>query len=83
VNVLLHKHAADRLMERGATEAEVVATVKEGSRFDAKYGRAGFRLNFPFGRTWKGKYYETKQIEAYAVEEDNDWIVITFVAKYF
>jgi hypothetical protein len=30
-----------------------------------------------------GRRYATKQVEAYAVEEDNVWLVITVVVKYF
>lgn len=46
--VRLHPHAKDRLLERGATEGEVVATVEGGETFPAKYGRTGFRRNFVF-----------------------------------
>ncbi len=81
--VRLHPHALERLSERGATEQEVVATVEEGESFPAKYGRTGFRRNFPFNGAWQGKIYVTKQIEAYAVEEDNDWVVITVITRYF
>jgi len=82
MNVRLHPHAQDRLAERGATEAEVVATVAEGERFPAKFGRTGFRRNFPFDAEWQGKYYSTKQVEAYAVDEDG-WLVLTVIARYF
>jgi len=37
--VRLHQHAKERLIERGATEDEVIATVKEGETFPAKYGK--------------------------------------------
>jgi hypothetical protein len=47
------------------------------------YGRTGFRRNFAFGADWRGRRYETKQLEAYAVEEDGDWLVITVLVKYF
>lgn len=69
--------------ERGATEDEVKKTVASGEQFQAKFGRSGFRLNFPFGGEWQGKRYETKQIEAYTVREDDDWLVITIIVKYF
>ncbi len=81
--VRLHPHAKERLSERGASEQEVISTVESGETFPAKYGRTGFRRNFSFGGTWQGKYYETKQIEAYAVKEVNDWIVITIITRYF
>ena len=64
MNVRLHPHARARLAERGATEAEVVATVTAGERFPAKFGRTGFRRNFPFDAEWRGRYFATKQDEA-------------------
>jgi hypothetical protein len=78
----LHPHAKERLPERGATEAEVIATVETGERFPAKYGRTGFRRNYAFGGTWRGKRYPNKQVEAYAVDEDG-WLVITVIVKYY
>ena len=81
--VRLHPHAQDRLLERGASKEEVVATVEGGESFPAKYGRTGFRRNFPFNSIWRGKHYAIKQIEAYAVKEDKDWVVITIVTRYF
>jgi hypothetical protein len=70
------------LAERGATEAEVIATVEGGERFPAKFGRTGFRRNFPFGGAWRGRAFATKQVEAYAVEEQG-WLVITVIVKYY
>lgn len=81
--VRLHPHATDRLVERGATEIEVRATVEGGERFPAKFGRTGFRRNFPFDGTWRGHRYETKQVEVYAVPEGTGWLVITCIARYF
>jgi hypothetical protein len=82
MKVRLHPHAKGRGAERGATEAEIIAAVREGERFPAKYGRTGFRRNFPFDASWQGRSYRTKQVEAYAVEEDG-WLVITVLVKYF
>ncbi len=55
MQVRLHPHARDRLAERGATEDEVIATVLEGERFPAKFGRTGFRRNFAIGGEWMGR----------------------------
>ena len=82
MDVRLHPHARLRLVERGATEAEVIETVRRGERFPAKYGRTGFRRNFPFHGVWRGRPYATKQVEAYAVEE-NGWLVITIIVRYY
>ena len=78
----IHPHARQRMIERGASEAEVTATVEGGERFSAKFGRAGFRRNFPYTGEWRGRRYNTKQVEAYAVDE-NGWLVITVIVRYF
>jgi len=82
MNVHLHPHARDRLAERGATEEEVALTVRGGERFAAKFGRTGFRHNFSFDSRWRDRTSSTKQIEAYALPEGEDWLVITVVVKY-
>jgi hypothetical protein len=83
LGVELHSHARARAVERGALEEEIVATIAAGERFPAKFQRTGFRRNFSFEGTWKRKRYATKQIEAYAIEEGDHWLVITVVVKYF
>jgi len=83
VHVRLHSHAKERMAERGAHEAEVIAAVREGERFLAKFGRTGFRRNFLFDDEWRSHRYGTKQVEAYAVKEGADWLVITVVVRYF
>jgi hypothetical protein len=83
MKVRLHPHARQRMKERGATESEVRGTVEQGEQFPAKFGRIGFRRNFPFDDVWRGKHYRTKQVEAYAVEEDASWLVITVITRYF
>ena len=81
--VRIHPHAQARIQERGATEEEVAGTVREGERFEAKFGRTGFRRNFPFGGTWNGRSFATKQLEVYAVWEADAWLVITVIVRYF
>ena len=81
--VELHPHARLRALERGATEAEVAATVDGGERFSAKFGRVGFRRDFEFDGIWRGRRYATKQVEVLAVDEDGRWLVITVLVKYF
>ena len=52
-------------------------------RFRAKFGRLGFRMKYLLEDLWRGKYYHTKQLKVYGVEEGEDIIVITAVVKYF
>jgi len=81
--VTIHSHARQRARERGATEAEIHATVEAGERFAVKHGRIGFRRNFAFDSHWLGRYYTMKQIEAIAVDENGDWLVLTVMVKFF
>jgi len=81
--VRFHPHARERMAERGATELEVTATVENGERFEAKFGRAGFRRNFVFEKQWRSNHYKNKQVEVYAVRENDDWLVISVVTRYF
>ena len=83
MTVQLHPHARIRMVERGATEDEVKATVTDGESFQAKFGRKGFRRNFPYGKAWLGKVYATKQIEVYAVKESGSWLVISLITRYY
>jgi hypothetical protein len=83
MTVRIHPHAKTRMAERGATEAEVVETVRFGESFTAKLGRYGFRRNFVYNSLWRGKSYATKQVEAIAVEENDDWLVISVIVKFF
>ena len=83
MTVRIHPHARERMRERGATAAEVRATLEQGEQFPAKFGRSGFRRNFRFDREWRGRHYHTRQIEVYAVQEGADWLVITVITRYF
>jgi len=81
--VRLHPHAQARLVERGATETEVIDTVQSGKSFPAKFDRTKWRQNFAYNADWKGKHYATKQVEAIASNEAGDWVVITVIVKFF
>ena len=83
MKIRFHPHALERLSERGATEEEVRATVLEGETFPAKFGRTGFRRNFRFDSVRRGRHYAIKQVEAFAVREEDDWLVITVVTRYY
>jgi hypothetical protein len=81
--VELHPHVRARADERGATEAEIIATVTDGERSPARFGRTSFRRNFSFAGIWRDRQYATKQLEAMAIEESGRWLVITVLVKYF
>lgn len=79
----VHPHAVARLKMRGGTVDEVEATIVGGEEFPAKYGRTGFRRNFAGNHVWRGRMFDTKQLEVYAVYEDGDWLAITVIVKFF
>ncbi len=81
--ITLQPHARQRMVERGATEREVISTVESGERFQAKFGRTGFRRNFACGGEWLGRQYSAKQVEAYAVEDGDGWLVVSVLVKFF
>ena len=83
MTVRLHPHAEERAGERGATQSEVISAVQGGEQFPAKYGRIGFRRNFAYNGVWNGLPYANKQVEAIAVREGPDWVVITVLVKFF
>ncbi len=54
--IRLTKHARQQCLDRGASEAEVVQAVQQGTREAAKRGRELCRYNFAFGKTWQGRF---------------------------
>ncbi len=81
--IIFSQHALDQLRDRGATQAEVEAAIREGEEVPAKKGRRAFRKNFPFASHWKGKYYEMKQVMPIAADESDRWVVVTLYVFYF
>ncbi len=74
MKVTLHTNARERLAERGASEAEAITTVTNGEQFPAKFGRTGFRRNFAYQKQWRGRFYTTKQILAFADRATDGWL---------
>lgn len=83
MKIELHPHARERAKERGTTEDEVIDTVLHGEQFPAKHNRLGFRKTTIYNKEWQGKKFYAKQIECFAVHEDDTWVVISVLVKYF
>jgi hypothetical protein len=77
--VRLHPHAAQRLLERGATEAEVVATVQNGERFPANSDEPDSAETFHSPDSGEG---HIRQLSNWS-EEDGCWLVITVLVRYY
>lgn len=76
-------HALGRAEQRGCTRAEIEQTLRVGERFPAKFGRTGFRLRLPGEWHWRGRLFDPKEIEAYAAPENDGWVVITVIARFW
>jgi len=81
--IVLSEHALQQICERGATREEVQAAVTRGEEFQAKKGRKGYRLNFPFNAFWGGKQYATKQVVPIVAEDPPERVVVTVYVFYF
>jgi len=81
--ILLSRHALEQARERGATEDEIREAVREGEFVPAREGRRGYRLNRPFGRSWGGRIYATKQVMPIVAEEVDRLVVVTVFVFYF
>ena len=75
--------ASEQCKERGATEAEVVKAVEQGTREPAKSGRVTCRYNCPFGEFWQGRTYAVKQVAPVIKEDPEEIVVITVYTFYF
>jgi hypothetical protein len=83
--IVFSTHALAQMADRGANEAEVERTVREGEEIPANYkqGRRAFRKNFPFNSEWKGRHYELKQVMPVIADETDRLVVITVYVFYF
>jgi len=81
--IRLSAHARERMEPRGATEQEVLETIRTLGWGPAERGRLQCRKDFPFGRQWNGKLYATKQVRAIFAEEAREIVVVTVYVYYF
>lgn len=82
-DIVFSQHALEQLVDRGATQGEVIKAIQEGEKVPAKAGRTAFRKNFPYEKKWGNKYYEIKQVMPIVVDERDKFVVITVYVFYF
>jgi hypothetical protein len=75
-------HARGRMRQRGATEDEVMETIRTAPWTDAERGRQECRKDFPFNREWNGRVYASKQVRPVFIEEAQEIIVVTVYVYY-
>ena len=81
--VVFSTHALGQMADRGAQQSEVEIAISAGEEIPAKQGRRAFRKNFSFNASWKGRYYDVKQVVPIVAEEADAWVVITVYVFYF
>ena len=81
--VVFSRHARQQMLERGASEEEVIETITAGERVPAKHGRVAHRRNFQHNRMWGGKLYPIKQVMPITKDERDSTVVITVYTFYF
>jgi len=81
--VRFSRHALQQMVERGATQEEVLEAIHSGEPVPAKHGRLGYRKNFQYQRLWGGRYYAVKQVLTIVAEEPETLIVVTVYTFYF
>ena len=81
--IRLSGHARDQLLFRGASESEVIESIRTSPWEVAEHGRFECKKNFAFNSEWNKKYYSTKQVRPIFVEEVDEIVVITVYVYYF
>jgi hypothetical protein len=59
-SIIFSPHAREKMLDRGAAESEVEATIRKSAPEPARKGRMIFRKNFPFNDYWRGKHFTIK-----------------------
>ena len=80
--VRLSGHAREQARFRGATELEIVETVRSEKWGPAEGGRLECRRDFPFNSEWNGKRYATKRVRPVFADNPTEIVVVT-VYVYF
>jgi hypothetical protein len=71
------------MLRRGASEYEITNSIRTAEWQPAESGRLECKKDFPFGQSWNGKLYKTKQIRPIFVEEENEIVIVTVYVYYF
>jgi hypothetical protein len=81
--IRLTQHAKIQILYRGASEEEIINTIRTSKWSPSELGRLECRKNFEFNNTWNDKLYKTKQIRPIFAEEVKEIIVVTVYVYYF
>jgi len=79
----ISEHARLQMKERGVSESEVIASIRQGDAEPARAGRTLYRKIFEFGGLWRGRSYRLKQVATVVADEPAELVVVTVYAFYF
>jgi len=82
VKIKIEPHTLIRANERGATEDEIIDTIKNGFDIIGKKGRLGKSKVFEYKKERNGKYYDEKKLEVFYVIESDLIITVTVYVYY-
>ena len=77
-----HPHALNRMRERGVLRREVRQAIISAQPKPGPFGRTHFQKVFAIKGKWIKTRYHKKQIDAYATNENDRWLVISVNVKY-
>jgi hypothetical protein len=77
------EHSKERIMARGASEAEVEKVLLLGTNIPAKKGRKAKEMTFEYGEYWLGKVYPQKKVVVIYYIAENDEIVVITVKVFY
>lgn len=81
--IIFSAHARKQMVERGASEEDVIRAIREGERERGKKDRWMYRLNIEYNASWEGKQYGMKQVAPVVAEEGGKLIVVTVYTFFF
>ncbi len=81
--IRISRHALLQMVERGVTEAEVIAAIRQGDPEPARADRILYRKTFEFGRRWRDRVYRLKQVAPVVAEDPEALVVVTVYSYYF
>jgi len=68
MTIRIHPHAQERMRERGATEEEVLETVKKEKGFPPNLGGLDLDTTFPLEKRGGGKFIERNKLKHFVQE---------------
>ncbi len=82
MKIRIEPHTILRANERGATEEEIVDTIKTGVDIHGKSGRFGKFKIFSYSNFRNGKFYEEKRVEVFYIFENDTFVTVTVYVFY-